>query len=579
MPPSSLFLVLRRLRAPLIALILIYALTIAGLVIIPGADERGHPVRMDFLHAFYFVSYTATTIGFGEIPHAFTDAQRLWVTFCIYLTVIGWSYAFVKLLALLQDPWFRQALLTQHFRLQVQRLTEPFCIVCAYGDTGSLLCRALDDLGRRFVVIDLEAARVAEVDVAGYRMDAPALTGDACNPEILLTAGLRHRCCHAVLALTNDDRVNLAIAAAARLLNPDITVLGRADKPATAADMALFRVDHLIDPHRKFGDYLAMAIESPGSYQLQQWLTGMPGTSLGRQTEPPRGHWIVYGEGLFADAVTQRLQSLDMTVVSRLTSRSARTASVAEPPREWTDAAASTRSLSDLIASADIDSARGFVAGSDDDIRNLSIVVAARQMKPDLFFVVRQNREISQALFEAFQSDITVTSSAVVVHECLARLNTPLLPRFLSHVATQNDAWADATLLKLRTCASREVPTIWTVELTDSAAPACVDLLRLPSVVLRLDHLIRDPDNREAHLPSVALMITRRDGTELIMPPSDTALEIGDHILFAGTPTCERRQAIAVLNVNVLQYVYFGRYVPTSWVWRKALNGWKGASL
>ena len=577
MPSSSLFVILRRLRAPLIALILIYALTITGLVIIPGVDEQGHPVRMDFLHAFYFVSYTATTIGFGELPRAFTAAQRLWVTCCIYLTVIGWSYAFVKLLALLQDPWLRQALQTQHFKLQVQRLTEPFCIVCAYGDTGSLLCRALDDLGRRFVVIDLDGSRVAEVDVAGYRMDAPALTGDACNPETLLMAGLRHRCCHAVLALTNDDRVNLAIAAAARLLNPDITVLGRADKPATTTDMALFRVDHLIDPHRKFGDYLATAIESPGSYQLQQWLTGMPGTSLGRQTEPPRGPWIVYGEGLFADAVTQRLQSLDRAI-SRLTGSGARTPGFAEPPPERTDAAASAGSLSDLIARADVGNARGFVAGSDDDIGNLSIVVAARRIKPDLFFVVRQNRKTSQRLFEAFQSDITVTSSEIVVHECLARLNTPLLPRFLDHVAAQDDAWADATLLKLRTRVSREVPTIWTVELTDSAAPACSDLVRLPSVVLRLDHLIRDPDDREAHLPGVALMITRRGGQELIMPASDTPLAIGDHILFAGTPACERRQATALLNVNVLQYLYFGRYVPTSWLLRKALNGRTTAS-
>ena len=59
---------------------------------------------MSFFHAFYFMSYTATTIGFGEIPNAFSDGQRLWVTFCIYLVVVAWSYAIIVLVALLQAP-------------------------------------------------------------------------------------------------------------------------------------------------------------------------------------------------------------------------------------------------------------------------------------------------------------------------------------------------------------------------------------------------------------------------------------------------------------------------------------------
>ena len=84
-----LFIVLRRLRAPLIALIVIYAVAIAGMVTIPGVDAQGRVWHVSFFHAFYVVSYTATTIGFGEIPYPFTDAQRLWVIVVIYLSVIG----------------------------------------------------------------------------------------------------------------------------------------------------------------------------------------------------------------------------------------------------------------------------------------------------------------------------------------------------------------------------------------------------------------------------------------------------------------------------------------------------------
>ena len=67
---STIFLILRRMRAPLIVLITIFAVSVLGLTLIPGQDAAGQPTRMGFFDAFYFMSYTATTIGYGEIPHA-----------------------------------------------------------------------------------------------------------------------------------------------------------------------------------------------------------------------------------------------------------------------------------------------------------------------------------------------------------------------------------------------------------------------------------------------------------------------------------------------------------------------------
>jgi len=56
---------IRRLRAPLILIILVFAFSTAGMALIPGADPQGHPWRMSIFQAFYFVTYTATTIGYG----------------------------------------------------------------------------------------------------------------------------------------------------------------------------------------------------------------------------------------------------------------------------------------------------------------------------------------------------------------------------------------------------------------------------------------------------------------------------------------------------------------------------------
>ena len=56
------WLTMRRMRTPLILLILVYSLSVFGMAMIPGQDEFGNPVRLTFLDALYFVAILATTI-------------------------------------------------------------------------------------------------------------------------------------------------------------------------------------------------------------------------------------------------------------------------------------------------------------------------------------------------------------------------------------------------------------------------------------------------------------------------------------------------------------------------------------
>ena len=88
------YLFLRRMRVPLVLVIMLYTVSVFGLAVMPGVDDAGNATEgMGLFNAFYVISYTATTIGFGELPHPYSTAQRLWMALSIYLTVTGWSYA------------------------------------------------------------------------------------------------------------------------------------------------------------------------------------------------------------------------------------------------------------------------------------------------------------------------------------------------------------------------------------------------------------------------------------------------------------------------------------------------------
>jgi len=248
------FLVMRRMRIPLLVLLTVYTIAVVGMTLIPGVDDKGLPWRMDFFHAFYFVSFTGTTIGFGEIPYEFSAAQRMWVTVSLYMTVIAWFYAIGTLLTLVQDEALRRTVIESRFARAVSNIHEPFYLICGYGDTGQALVSSLEKRFMRSVVIEIRQARIDILAIENYPIYVPKLCADASKPLHLVEGGLKNSDCAGIVALTNDNLANLHIAITSKLLKPNLTVISRVDSHEVAANMDSFGTNYLIDPflNRKY---------------------------------------------------------------------------------------------------------------------------------------------------------------------------------------------------------------------------------------------------------------------------------------------------------------------------------------
>ena len=205
-------------------LILAYAISVLGFVLIPGRDDTGELWSMDFFHAFYFVSFMGSTIGFGEIPYPFTDAQRLWTLFTIYASVISWLYAIGTLLTLLQAPLFQAAVTRNTFVRQVKKIRTSFYVVCGYGETGRQIVDALIRQDLDCVVIDKDINRINELELENLPREVPHLNSNAADSDTLVWAGITGESCKGIIAVTRDDEVNLKIAIASKLLNPALKV-------------------------------------------------------------------------------------------------------------------------------------------------------------------------------------------------------------------------------------------------------------------------------------------------------------------------------------------------------------------
>ncbi len=553
----GLFLLLLRIRMPLILLIVVYAISVLGFVLIPGMDDKGQPWHMGFFHAFYVVSYTATTIGFGELPYLFTNGQRLWSVLVIYASVLTWLYSMGSLFTALQDPGLRSLMVRYAFQREVGHIREPFYLICGYGDTGTLLARALAESNIRSVVLDTNQECINALKLEDLPLHVPGWCADASHPDTLTVAGLTHSNCIGVIALTNSDDVNLRIAITARLLHPHLLTACRAESLEAEKNMAAFGTDHIINPFHTFAGRLAMALHSPGMYLLYEWMTVTQNEALRDPIFPPHGHWILCGYGRFGKAVHERLTA-EGVAVTIIEADHART----QPPPGSVQGRGSEP---DVLHLAGIETAAGIVAGTDNDATNLAIALVARSLNPNLFMVARQNQHQNEATFFAANLDLVMQRAIVIAHKIFALITTPLLPEFFSLARTQGNEWANVLVSRIGGIVGDVAPCTWIIEVNAATAPAVATALQAGRTI-RLGDLFLDPCNRADKLPCLPLLLMRENNPSLL-PPDEQYLALGDRLLLCGRMEASEQMNLTLYNHNTLNYVLTGIDRPAGLLW------------
>ena len=559
---TVIFLIMRKMRVPLLVLLTVYTIAVVGMTLVPGQAD-GHPWRMDFFHAFYFVSYMGTTIGFGELPHEFTDAQRLWATFSLYLTVIAWFYAIGTLLALVQDDALREVIKERKFASTVRTLRQPFYLICGYGDTGYALVSALEERLLVPVVIEIKTERINVLTIENYPMYVPRLCADASKPEQLLEGGLNNPYCQAVVAITNDNYANLNIAITAKLLNPDLKVICRVDSHEIAANMASFGTNYIIDPFDIFAARLHTALYAPHLHQLRECLKGRQDMESCRPLNPPtRGLWVLCGYGRFGKAIYEKLKQtgkFEIIIVEEFPKKM-------DCPEEEYVTGRGTRAMT--LRQANIESAVGIIAGTDDDVDNLSIVMTARELNPNLFVIIRQNYASNRTVFKAVKADIVMQASQIISDYIRILLTTPLLVDFIRLSKEHGDKWAYyiVKILRDNVLTDNTPPHIWEMSINEKDAPTVCERLRQGKTV-KFEHLICDPRERTQNLPCLTLLLVR--GEQYILLPEEVGfLEMNDRLLWCGTESAISWMEWTLRDPFVLTYIITGQVMAKSYVWR-----------
>jgi hypothetical protein len=159
-----------------------------------------------------------------------------------------------------------------------------------------------------------------------------------------------------------------------------------------------------------------------------------------------------------------------------------------------------------------------------------------------------------------------------MTNETVQLLTTPLLNGFLLQARRQDNAWATGVAGRLRDVVGDAVPHTWAIACDTGLLGARHALVDAPDPPLTLDHLLRDPDDRQQRLKATPLLL-RSKGRDRLLPDEHTPLRPGDVVLFAGAAGVEGLQRRTLADDAAIDYLRTGRDPPRTWLGRMLAGG------
>lgn len=549
---SSLWLVLYKMRLPFIVIILCYAISIIGLLLISGVDQDGQPYQMSIFDAFYFISYTATTIGFGESPYDFTYGQKLWVTVCIYITVIGWFYSIGTLISLLQNKLFLQEISRVNFRRSIKNINEKFIIILGYNQiTIEIIKRAIQD-GIRPVVIEIDENRANDLMLENFTPYVPVLVGDVRSTKVFEEAGIKKKNCKAVVSLFESENLNFRVSLITKLLNKNVTLAVKSTTKTHSENLEDLGVEIIINPFETIAQEIDMAINKPHILKLQKWVYNI--SHLGeRMPHFPKGKYVVCGYGRMGYDIYEVLKQNNLE--TKFIEHSVKKAKNFDEIHNSKIVVANADDK-EVLKEAGIENAKGVIAATNSDTTNLSILSTSQKLNPDILTIARENELEDYSIFSRAKIDHIFVPANILINKTTNSLINPIFESFIDELVHQDEQWGQKLVRVLHEKIGED-PILFELFIDKKEANEIVYQLS-KGFNIPLKTLTVSLYNRELNNNVVPLLLIRGD-EKILLPSLETNLLENDQLLFACDKNTQSDIEYITQNKYEFHYAFTGR--------------------
>lgn len=553
MNDSSLWIILQRMRLPFVVILVTYTIAIMGLVMIDGMDDNGNVYKMGVFDAFYFITYTATTIGFGELPYPFTHNQKIWVSISIYLTVLGWFYGIGTLVSLLQDKLFISEIAIARFQRSVSNIKEDFVIVLGYNETTSEIIKRMLTAKMRVVVIEKEQAKADFLMLEGFVPNVPVLVKDAHNPASLEFAGIKSRYCKGVISLFESNVLNLRMTLSSKLLNPNVNVVVKATTLEERDNLIDAGADIVDNPFKIISYQLEMALKAPSLFKLENWLYKTD-TLESKTFSIPNSDILICGYGRLGSTL------YDMFVKNGIVP------TVIDLDKSKVDMARYKGVKNIIHGSADdhisledvnIKDMKLVIIATDDDTTNLSILSTVKRLKSEALIIARENEITDFSIFSHAKIDHLYIPAQILIHKTTNAISNPLSDKLIRIITHKDERWGQRLLSELIKTIGVN-PITFELNISKDESIEIYNYLKDSNNSIELGILKSSRRDRDQKNNIVPLFIQRED-SEILLPEDLVELKIDDKILFACDENAKEDLEYIANNAYEFRYIVTGK--------------------
>ncbi len=256
--------------------------------------------------ALYMTVITLSTIGYGEV-HPLSTTGRTFTMLLILGGVFTLFYTATEIVRGIVSGEIQDLLGRQRVERSLAQL-ENHVIVCGYGRVGRLVCQEFSRHGTPFVVIDNDAGRLADFQIAR----GIALVGDATSDEVLRHAGIYRA--KALVTVMASDADNLYTTMSARLLNKDIYLVARVEQPHSEIKLRRAGANRVVSPYLIGGHRLAHAVLRPAVVDFIELATRQEHVDLQLEETQISGASPLAGSCLRASGIRSELKVIIVAV-------------------------------------------------------------------------------------------------------------------------------------------------------------------------------------------------------------------------------------------------------------------------
>ena len=260
------------------------AFAVALLLLIIAGGTLGYVVIEGWSawDAFYMTIVTVTTVGYEEV-HKLSRSGQVF-TVALLLSGVGAAlYTFTLLATVVVEGGLPKRLQRRRQERMLDTITDHF-IICGYGRIGSIVAHQFRRQRIPYVVIERNAERLQTAIEDG----ALGVEADASREDVLKRVGIARA--RGLIAAVGTDAENVYAVLSARVMRPDLLIIGRAETEDATIKLKRAGANRVISPYQIGGVQIAQTALRPAVVDFMELATSAENLELAMEQVTVAAH-------------------------------------------------------------------------------------------------------------------------------------------------------------------------------------------------------------------------------------------------------------------------------------------------